>query len=157
MTSLCIMGCDPGISGAIAFFFANAPHMVSAEDMPVCAGDVDAATLADRIKQMRPDLAIIERVHAMPKQGVSSTFRFGQSYGTIIGVVVALQIPVRFVTPGKWKRTFNLPADKEAARAMALQTWPARSKLFSRKRDHNRAEAALLAKFGAASATEAAR
>jgi crossover junction endodeoxyribonuclease RuvC len=98
---------------------------------------------------MRPDLVIIERVGAMPKQGVSSTFRFGKSYGVAIGVVAALKIPVHFVAAGVWKRHFNLPADKEAARARALQLWPGRAELFSRRRDHNRAEAALLARYGA--------
>ena len=149
MPGLCILGCDPGVSGALAFYFPAAPDMISAEDMPLAAGDIDGATLASRIKQMRPDLAIIERVHSMPKQGISSTFRFGQSFGVIIGVVAALEIPVRFVTPGRWKKHYGLGADKEHARARALQLWPARSELFSRKRDHGRAESALLARLGA--------
>jgi crossover junction endodeoxyribonuclease RuvC len=93
--------------------------MIAALDTPVVAGDVDAATVADRIRQMHPDLAIIEKVGARPGQGVSSMFRFGQSFGTIIGVVAALQIPVRFVTPGRWKKHYGLAADKEQARALA--------------------------------------
>ncbi len=147
--SLCIMGVDPGLSGAVAFYFPGAPGHVSAEDSPIVGGDLDVATIAGQIKQMKPDVAIIERVGAMPKQGVASTFKFGASYGALIGVVAALGVPYQLVTPTKWKRHFSLCADKEAARALALRTWPARAELFYRKKDHGRAEAALLARYGA--------
>jgi hypothetical protein len=149
MNLTCILGCDPGISGGYAFYFPSNPELIAAEDMPVVDGSVDVATLAARFKQMTPDLAIIERVAAMPKQGVSSTFKFGASYGAILGVIGALGIPSQLVTPTKWKRHFNLDADKEKSRALALRLWPARSELFERKRDHGRAEAALLARWGA--------
>jgi len=76
--NLCIGSCDPGGSGAIAFLFKSFPRTISAEDTPTAAGEIDAATLADRIATMRPDLFIIERVGAMPKQGVSSTFNLGR-------------------------------------------------------------------------------
>lgn len=148
-SNLCIGAIDPGCSGAYANYFTGFPHTIASEDMPTVGCDVDAATLADRIATMRPDMMIIERVGAMPKQGVSSTFKFGKAYGVAIGVVAALKIPVHFVTPGTWKKHFNLSADKEEARARALQLWPARAELFGRKRDHNRAEAALLARFAA--------
>ena len=85
----------------------------------------------------------------MPKQGVSSTFKFGKAYGVVIGVVAALKIPVHFVAPSVWKRHFGLSADKEEARARALQYWPERAELFARKKDHGRAEAALLARYAA--------
>lgn len=145
---LCIAAFDPGSSsGAVAFYFRSFPAQIAAEDLPVVDGQVDAATLAARLEQMRPDVAIIERVAAMPKQGVASTFKFGTAFGIIIGVVASLKIPAHFVAPGRWKRSLGLGADKEEARARALQLWPARSDLFSRKRDHNRAEAALLARY----------
>jgi crossover junction endodeoxyribonuclease RuvC len=147
--NLCIYANDPGASGADAFYFTDHPETVSVEDTPIADGRVDAATLARRLEIMRPDLAIIERVGAMPGQGVSSMFNFGAAYGTVIGVVAALKIPVHFVTPAKWKKHFGLPADKEAARARALQLWPARAELFARKKDHGRAEAALIARFAA--------
>jgi crossover junction endodeoxyribonuclease RuvC len=150
MSNTCIASIDPGVTtGAIAFVFTDHPSTVSAEDIPVANGQVDAATLARRLEIMKPDIAIIERVGSMPGQGVSSTFKFGQAYGTLIGVVAALKIPVHFVTPGKWKRHFGLSADKEESRARALQLWPARAELFARKRDHGRAEAALIARFAA--------
>jgi crossover junction endodeoxyribonuclease RuvC len=148
-TIKCFAGFDPGKSGAFAFYFRAAPEMIAAEDFPLVNGEIDSATLADRLRQMRPDFAIIERVGAMPKQGVSSTFNFGKSYGVLLGVVAALQIPSALVTPGTWKKAFKLSADKEEARALALRQWPARAELFARKKDHGRAEAALLALWGA--------
>jgi len=143
----CIVAVDPGISGAIAFLFPEAPERVIAEDMPVAAGDVDATTLANRIAARAPTLAIVERVSAMPKQGVSSTFRFGRAYGTALGVIGALKVPLILVTPAKWKGHFRLSADKEQSRALALRTFPACAEQFQRKKDHGRAEAALLALY----------
>lgn len=147
--NLCILAVYPGASGAIAFYFTEHPGTVSAEDAPVADGRLDAATLASRIEIMKPEFAIIERVSAMPKQGVSSTFRFGEAFGMAQGVIAALKIPVYFVTPGKWKKHFGLSADKEEARARALHLWPGRAELFSRKRHHGRAEAALMTRFAA--------
>ncbi len=149
MSNICIMGIDPGVSGAIAFYFTDHPSTVSAEDVPVVDGQIDGATLAARVEIMRPDMAIIERVGSMPGQGVASTFKFGAAYGIAQGVIAALKIPVHFVTPGKWKKHYGLSAEKEDARGRALQLWPARSELFARKKDHGRAEAALIARFGA--------
>jgi crossover junction endodeoxyribonuclease RuvC len=71
-------------------------------------------------------------------------FRFGQAYGMILGVVGALAIPARHVTPSKWKKTLGLNGDAEASRGRAIETWPAHADLFSRKKDHNRGEAALI-------------
>ena len=147
--NLCIGSCDPGGSGAIAFLFKGYPRTISVEDTPTVAGEIDAATLADRISTMCPDMFIIERVGAMPKQGVASTFKFGKAYGVVIGVVAALKIPVHFVAPSVWKKHFGLSSDKEQSRARALQLWPDRAELFARKRDHNRSEAALLARYAA--------
>jgi hypothetical protein len=145
---VCIAAFDPGsLSGAVAFYFTPHPGQISAEDLPVVAGQVDPATLAARLKQMCPDVAVIERVSAMPRQGVSSTFKFGTAYGILQGVVAALEIPVHFVTPGRWKKYFGLSAEKEESRARALHLWPGRSDLFGRKKDHGRAESALLARY----------
>jgi crossover junction endodeoxyribonuclease RuvC len=144
----CIMGADPGHSGAISFYLPDHPELVSVEDLPIVAGAIDVATLADLIRQMRPNRAVIERVASMPKQGVASTFKFGAAYGALLGVVGALTIPSTLVAATKWKRELGLSADKEEARALALRTWPARSELFKRKKDHGRAEAALLALWG---------
>jgi hypothetical protein len=145
----CVLGVDPGISGAIAFFFPVAPDRVAAEDMPIVAGEVDCATLAARILQMGPALAVVERVASMPKQGVASTFKFGASYGAVRGVLAALQIRVHLVAPAVWKKHFRLDSDKEKARALALRLFAASPEHFSRKKDHGRAEASLLAVYGA--------
>ncbi|MEX6506953.1 hypothetical protein [Jiella sp. M17.18] len=136
------------MSGAIAFYFRSRPDLISAEDVPTVDGEIDAAALKRRIEQMRPDMAVIERVGAMPKQGVSSTFKFGQAYGTVRGVVAALGIPTHLVTPSVWKKHFALNSEKEKARNMAILHWPD-SPHFERKKDHGRAEAALLARYGA--------
>jgi len=149
MTASCILGIDPGLTGAVAFFFPSAPDRVAAEDMPVVAGEVDCATLAARISQIAPAFAVVERVASMPKQGVASTFKFGQSYGAVRGVLAALQIRTHLVAPAVWKKHFRLDCDKEKARAMALRLFAASPEHFSRKKDHGRAEAALLALFGA--------
>ena len=117
--------------------------------MPVAAGQVDCATLAARIEQLRPDVAFVERVGAMPKQGVASTFKFGASYGSVIGTLAALQIRTVLVVPSVWKKYFALDSDKEKARALALRTFAKNPEHFSRKKDHGRAEAALLAVYGA--------
>ncbi len=144
----CILGVDPGVTGAIAFYFPSNPGHVVAEDIPTAAGEVDVDTLARRIAQMKLTAAIIERVGAMPKQGVSSTFKFGAAYGALRAVAAVLEIPQHLVTPSRWKAHYRLPADKEEARARALQLWPGIG-CFSRKKDHGRAEAALIARYGA--------
>jgi crossover junction endodeoxyribonuclease RuvC len=145
----CICGIDPGISGALAFYFPKAPDRVLAEDVPVAGENISGALLYDRLQQLQPDVAIIELVSAMPGQGVSSTFKFGRAFGTAVGVIQAAGVPLHFVSPAKWKRHFGLPADKEAAREYALRMFPQTSEHFARKRDHGRAEAALIALYAA--------
>src|ERR1700731_2386612 len=123
MSADCILGVDPGISGAIAFFWPEHPDRVAAEDMPVVGGTVDVATLAARIRQMGPGVAIVERVNAMPRQGVASTFKFGVAAGSVHGVLAALQIRVVLVAPSVWKKHFRLSPDKELSRRLAIQTF----------------------------------
>lgn len=145
----CILGIDPGVSGAIAFYWTEAPGRVVAEDVPIANEHISGGLLFDRIKQTAPDVAVIELVGAMPKQGVSSTFKFGRAYGTVIGIVQALGIPHFFVTPAKWKKHFGLSAEKEPAREMALRRFAHTPEYFARKKDHGRAEAALIALYAA--------
>jgi crossover junction endodeoxyribonuclease RuvC len=144
----CILGVEPGLGGALAFYFPS-QGVVSVEDMPVVASDVDAATLAARVAQMRPDVAIVELAASRPGQGVASVFKFGCGFGILRGVIAASGVPLLLVSPTKWKWHFGLDADKEKSRALALHLWPARADLFGRKMDHGRAEAALLARYGA--------
>lgn len=147
--TICIMGIDPGISGAVGFYFPDYPERISAHDVPTVDNRINAVALVDHIERMAPDACVIELVGAMPRQGLGSTFRFGQSYGTVIGIVAALKIPVHFVAPTKWKRHYGLSSDKEEARRRALDLWPACASQFAKKKDHGRAEAALLARYGA--------
>jgi crossover junction endodeoxyribonuclease RuvC len=140
-----ILGIDPGITGGIAFLFAN---RVVAEDIPTAGGEVDVDTLVRRVREMQPALAIIERANAMPKQGVASTFKYGVAYGALRTTVALCNIPYRLVTPSKWKAHFHLDADKEKSRALAIQLWPGCG-YFSRVKDHGRSEAALIARYGA--------
>lgn len=143
-----ILGVDPGASGAIAFYCPDRPADIEVHDTPLADGQVDAAALARIVRASGATEAMIERVGAMPKQGVSSTFKFGMAYGAVLAACGVLMLPLRQETPGRWKKHFRLDADKEKARALAIRTWPA-SSCFSRKKDHGRAEAALIALFAA--------
>lgn len=147
----CIMGVDPGLSGAVAWLFRcpTKYDRVTVEDLPVADKEIDTASLADRIKQMNPQYAVVEHVNAMPGQGVSTTFKFGQATGEVLGAIKACKIPLIRVHPTKWKRHFRLTADKEEARALALRRFPDACKLLARKKDHGRAEAALIALWAA--------
>ena len=143
-----ILGIDPGLNGAIALL---GDGYLAVRDIPT-AGErkrrvVIAAELAGVVRVWAPDCAVFERVHAMPKQGVSSSFRFGQACGVVEGVIGALQIPVEYVTPNAWKKHFKLTAHKEDARLLAIQTWPRIATELSRKKDADRAEALLIARY----------
>ena len=138
------IGIDPGISGAVALLNgAVAPEVV---DMPSNPRD-----LWDTLSAWRTDhddlYAYVERAQAMPGQGVSSTFKTGFGYGVIIGLLAGLGIPYETVTPAVWKKRAGLIGkDKEASRALARQLWPTAP--LGRVRDHGRAEALLIAKYG---------
>lgn len=149
MSEVCIMGIDPGLGGAVAFYFPSDPSRVSVEDMPLAGGEVSAVLLAELIVNYQPSLAVIERVSAMPGQGVVSMFNFGRAYGDVRGCLGALAIPIEYVTPQKWKKHYQLPADKEKCRLRALQLFPACADHFKLKKHHGRAEAAMIAKYGA--------
>lgn len=151
MCEMVILGVDPGLSGAIAFYRPAEPTRVTVYDMPVADKRVDGATLARLIEQSRPKLAFIESVAAMPGQGVASTFNFGAAFGTAIGVIQGLRIPHHRVAPARWKKTLSLNADKERSRAMALRVFTDSAEHFARKKDDGRAEAALIAFYGAES------
>ena len=143
-----VLGIDPGLDGAIALL---GDGFLAVRDMPT-AGElkrrvVVAAEAAGIIRAWTPDIAVIERVHAMPKQGVTSSFRFGQALGTIEGVLGALLIPVEYVTPQAWKKHFRLTANKDDARLRAIQTWPRIADELRRKKDADKAEALLIAQY----------
>jgi crossover junction endodeoxyribonuclease RuvC len=140
-----ILGIDPGVTGGIAFLRDDGSLTVY--DIPVAGGEVNVDFCAQIVRALAPKVAIIERASAMPKQGVSSTFKFGQAYGALRAVVAVLEIPQHLVTPSKWKAHFRLDSDKEKSRSMAIRLWPGCG-FFERKKDHGRAEAALIALYG---------
>lgn len=147
-------GIDPGISAAIAFYDTDEPSRVEAFDMPVVGKVVDGRNLVRLFEHHRPHAVLIEDVHSMPAQGVASSFTFGRAFGTAIGVVEGLMIPTSYVTPSKWKGVYRLDSDGEKSRRAALNLFPQSASLFARKKDHNRAEASLLAHYAASLARQ---
>lgn len=145
-----ILGIDPGIIGGWAILDADG-DLVSAGDLPVAGTSaqrmVSAPLFRTVIDQYRPKSAVVELVSAMPKQGVSSSFKFGRAVGVIEGVIGGASIPTQWVSSARWKKALRLSSDKEASRQMAIRRWPGLAWLFSRKKDHGRAEAALLALY----------
>ena len=143
-----ILAIDPGVTGALALYDPLVPDRVGIYDMPVVDGDVNPHRLADIVGRYEISRAVIERVHPHPREGVSSVWRFASAYTTACVVVKTCNIPLTLVPPGKWKKTMNLrggPGGKEQSRARAIELFPHCQAHFARKKDHNRAEAALLA------------
>jgi hypothetical protein len=141
-----ILGIDPGITGGIACLRPDGT--IVAEDIPVVGGEVDVDALVRKVRALAPRLAVIEKAQAMPRQGVSSTFKYGTAFGALRAVMTLCEIETHIVSPRRWKNHFGLDADKEKSRAMAIRLWPGTA-LFERRKDHGRAEAALLARYGA--------
>jgi crossover junction endodeoxyribonuclease RuvC len=139
-----IIAIDPGaVSAAYAILDPNHPPICA--DMPVVDRMVNAVVWSNIIREAQPDVAVIEQVGPMPKQGASSGFRFGMGVGLIRGVLSAHLVPVIQVHSTKWKRFYGLHADKEASRALAIRLFPEAAPSLTRKKDHGRAEALLLA------------
>ena len=144
-----ILGIDPGVSGAVAFYHPEASGRIAVDDVPVAGGEINTSELARLIRIHRPTLAVIERAQAMPGNGGVSMFNYGRAYGDVRGVIGALDVPLHFVTPATWKRHFGLTSDKEESRARAIRLFPAVADYFKLKRHHGRAEATLIALYGA--------
>ncbi len=153
-----IIGIDPGISGAICFFENG--EVKDVIDMPVMAegkknkkqvnGSQIFNEISIRIKNYKiEDInVVIEQVSAMPGQGVTSMFNFGQSFGVLKGICAAMQLSIFFVRPAKWKKHFELiNSQKDSSRTKVIQMFPKISSLLSRKKDANKADAILIASF----------
>ena len=153
-----IIGIDPGINGAICFF--ENEEVKDVIDMPTMAegkknkrqvnGRQIFNEISSRIKNQ--DLqninVVVEQVSAMPGQGVTSMFNFGQSFGVIKGICSAMQLPLFFVRPAKWKKHFELiNSQKDASRTKAIEMFPKISSILSKKKDSNKADAILIASF----------
>ena len=153
-----IIGIDPGISGSICFFQDG--KILDVIEMPTMTegkknkkqvnGSQIYNEISKKIKaRIDQDVRIvIEQVSAMPGQGVTSMFNFGQSFGILKGISSAMQIPMYFVRPAKWKKYFNLiNSEKDASRTRAIEIFPYFSSQLSKKKDSNKADAILIASF----------
>ena len=153
-----IIGIDPGISGSLCFFEDG--KIIDLVEMPNMADgkknkrQVNGSQIYNEIYSRIKDLekgnikVVIEQVSAMPGQGVTSMFNFGQSFGVLKGVCSAMQLPMYFVRPAKWKKYFNLiNSEKDASRTKAIEIFPYISGKLSRKKDANKADAILIASF----------
>ena len=153
-----IIGIDPGISGSICFFqegeikdVINMPTMIEGKKNKK---QVNGAQIFNEISKRIIQIdkknirVIIEQVSAMPGQGVTSMFNFGQSFGILKGICSAMQLPMYFVRPAKWKKYFNLiNSEKDASRTKAIEIFPYFSANLSKKKDCNKADAILIASF----------
>ena len=152
-----IIGIDPGISGSICFFENG--KILEVIEMPVMTEgkknkkQVNGAQIYNeflkKINGKDDEIrVVIEQVSAMPGQGVTSMFNFGQSFGILKGICSAMQLPMFFVRPAKWKKYFNLiNSQKDASRTRAIEIFPYFSTQLSKKKDTNKADAILIASF----------
>ena len=153
-----IIGIDPGIKGAICFFKNG--KILDVFDMPTMPvgkknkSQVNGSQIYNEIQRAiinedKKDIkVVIEQVSAMPGQGVTSMFNFGQSFGVIKGICSAMQLSMYFIRPAKWKKYFNLiNSQKDASRTKAIEIFPYISTQLSRKKDANKADAILIASF----------
>ena len=151
-----IIGIDPGLSGAIAILENN--KVLNLFDIPVMSEgkknkrQLNSALLVNLIKQnIKPSeevAVVVEQVNAMPGQGVTSMFNFGQTFGAIKGICAALELPIFFVRPSKWKKHFELiNSSKDSSRTKAIEMYPKLSKKIEKKKDVNKSDAILIARF----------
>ena len=153
-----VIGIDPGLSGSICFFQEG--KIIDVIEMPTMTegkknkkqvnGSQIFNEISERIKNIdKKDIkVVIEQVSAMPGQGVTSMFNFGQSFGILKGICSAMQLPMYFVRPAKWKKYFSLiNSEKDASRTRAIEIFPYFSIHLSRKKDSNKADAILIASF----------
>ena len=153
-----IIGIDPGISGSICFFengkILNVLEMPTMTEGKKNKKQVNGAQIYNEISAKIRGIEkqnlklIIEQVSAMPGQGVTSMFNFGQSFGILKGICSAMQLPMYFVRPAKWKKYFGLiKSEKDASRTKAIEMFPYFSSQLSKKKDSNKADAILIASF----------
>ena len=151
-----IIGIDPGLNGAIAVLKNN--KVLDIFDVPVMPEgkknkrQLNSALLVNLIKENIIDneevAVVVEQVNAMPGQGVTSMFNFGQTFGAIKGVCAALELPIFFVRPSKWKKHFELiNSSKDASRTKVIEMYPSLSNQLSKKKDVNKSDAILIARF----------
>ena len=151
-----IFGIDPGVSGAISVLenkkvleVFEMPTMIDGKkNKKQVNGSQVTNIFKERLNNDKDIIVVVEHVNAMPDQGVTSMFNFGQSFGAIKGICAALNLPIYFVRPAKWKKYFNLiKTNKDASRTKVIQVYPEISAQLSRKKDSNKADAILIARY----------
>ena len=151
-----IIGIDPGINGAISIIenkkiieVYDTPTMIDGKKNKRQINGAQVTNIfKERLKGEKEVVVVVEHVNAMPGQGVTSMFNFGQSFGVIKGICAALNLPIYFVRPAKWKKHFNLiKTNKDASRTKVIEAYPEISSKLHRKKDSNRADAILIALY----------
>ncbi len=151
-----IIGVDPGISGAISVIenkkileVYDTPTMIDGKKNKKQINSAHVTNIIkERLNSNKEVIVVVEQVNAMPGQGVTSMFNFGQSFGVIKGICAALSLPIYFVRPAKWKKHFNLiKTNKDASRTKVIEAYPEISSKLHRKKDSNRADAILIALY----------
>jgi len=159
-----IFGIDPGVSGAICALkykkiieVYEMPTMIDGKKNKRQVNGAEVTNILKKVINSNLDITdgkevevkvVVEHVTAMPGQGVTSMFNFGQSFGVIKGVCAALKLPIYFVRPTKWKKHFNLiKTNKDASRTRVIEVYPEISSKLSRKKDSNKADAILIARY----------
>ena len=151
-----IFGIDPGLSGGLEILENN--KVKEMFDMPVMSDgkknkrQLNSAFLVqivkDNIEDIEDTVMVVEQVNAMPGQGVTSMFNFGQTFGAIKGICAALSLPIFFVRPAKWKKHFELiNSSKDASRTKVIEMYPSIAEKLSKKKDVNKSDAILIARY----------
>jgi crossover junction endodeoxyribonuclease RuvC len=152
-----ILGIDPGAATGAWGIIDSTKGVIALSDLPthkiaLSTGrlrvEFDPHGFAQVVRELRPRHAIVEAVHAMPKQGSASTFRLGYAAGAIYGVLATLEIPVTFCTPQRWQGHHHIQRGPDDAVKRALQLFPNLQPQLARKKDHHRADAILIASYG---------
>ena len=151
-----IIGIDPGINGAISIIenkkiieVYDTPTMIDGKKNKRQINGAQVTNIfKERLNGEKEVVVVVEHVNAMPGQGVTSMFNFGQSFGVIKGICAALNLPIYFERPAKWKKHFNLiKTNKDASRTKVIEAYPEISSKLHRKKDSNRADAILIALY----------
>lgn len=149
------LGIDVGLNGAIALIEDG--KLLRIDDMPTLSLErnnktkrmVNAHTLHTIIRDAKADAAYLERLNAMPGQGVTSMFSMGQSLGVVLGVLAACEVPTTTIPPRTWQKALDVPQGKDGSRYRAVQLFPESAEMFKRVKDDGRSDAALIALYGA--------
>lgn len=140
------LGVDPGATGAVSIV---SPSGCKVYDFELLGKIIDVAHFRNLILPYKSDAWVfIERAQSFPGQGISSAFNYGVTYGLLLGTVIGMGFPFTEVSPAKWKKAMGINDDKDKSRSEACRIWPHMHEELKRKKDHNRAEALLLAEYG---------